>query len=398
MVNKVIFINFIASSTMLIFVVRRLYKYMTSEERHEIRYQRRKKLREEKRKKRSNNCGKFEEIFLYENLYKAGTKCIRGVLWKGSTQSYVKKRISTTYQFYEKIKEKKFKFSKPFVFYINERGKVRKIQAQKFSERVIQRDLCDNVIVPIYEGLFIYDNAANRVGKGMDHTLKRVNCHMQRHFRKYGLNGYIITCDFKDFFNSAPHDIVYKENEKRIYDKDIRDIANKCMEVYGDTGFGLGAHTSQIYTNIAVTPLDHYMKDKLRIKCYARYVDDFYFFTETLEEAHEILEKLRKKVKELGLVLNEKKTKIQKFAKGFKFLKTKFFCTETGKIIRKMNRDATPRMRRKIKTFKKWVESGKMTKEQVWNSYYSWRGHMKRGNSYKVLKSMDRYVYCMLES
>ena len=58
-----------------------------------------------------------------------------------------------------------------------------------------------------------------------------------------------------------------------------------------------------------------------------------------------------------------------------------------------MNRDATPRMRKKIKTFKRWIEEGKMTKEQVWNSYYSWRGHMKRGNSYKVIKKMDRYVY-----
>lgn len=83
----------------------------------------------------------------------------------------------------------------------------------------------------------------------------------------------------------------------------------------------------QIYTNIAVTPLDHYIKDTLRVKCYARY----YFFTVTLKEAKEILAKIRVKVAELGLMLNEKKTKIQKFDTSFKFLKTKFFCTETRK-------------------------------------------------------------------
>ena len=81
---------------------------------------------------------------------------------------------------------------------------------------------------------FIYDNAANRLGKGITHTLSRVNCHMQRHFRKYGLNGYIVTCNFSDFFNSASHKVVYNENKKRIFDENIRNIANKCMEIYGE--------------------------------------------------------------------------------------------------------------------------------------------------------------------
>lgn len=366
---------------------------MTSEERHEVRYQRRKKKREEKRRIKSESCGTFSEVFSYENIYKAGKRCIKGVSWKASIQNYRRKMISNTYTVYDKLQKRNFKFEKPYVFFINERGKTRKIQAQKIVERVVQRTLCDNVIVPVYEGYFIYDNGANRIGKGMDHTMNRVNCHMQRHFRKYGRKGYIVTCDFKDFFNSVPHNVVYAENEKRIKDTKIREIANKCMEVYGNIGFGLGAHTSQIYTSIAVTPLDHYIKDTLRIKEYGRYVDDFYFFAETLEEAKALLEKIRIKVKELGLTLNENKTRIQKFEKGFKFLKTKFYCTETGKIIRKINRKSATRMRRKIKTFKNWIQEGKLTKEQAINSYYSWRGHMRRGKSYKMIQKMDIFAY-----
>ena len=365
---------------------------MTSQERHEARYQRRKKLREEKRKQKSEACGTCEEVFSYENLYAAGRKCIRGVLWKASTQNYTRKRISNTYKIYEKVQNEKFKFSKPFVFYINERGKTRKIQAQKIEERIVQRALCDKVIVPLYDKTFIYDNAANRIGKGIEHTLNRINCHMQRHFRKYGLEGYIVCCDFRDFFNSAPHKVIYKENEKRIYDKNIRKIANECMEVYGEEGFGLGAHTSQIYTNITVSPLDHYMKDVLRVKEYGRYVDDIYFFTRTKEEAHEILGKLRKKVAELGLELNEKKTKIQKFSTGFKFLKTKFFCTETGKVIRKVNKKSVSRMKKKLLKFKTWIDEGKFTKEQAINAYYSWRGYVSHCNSYGIIKKMDKFM------
>ena len=49
---------------------------MTSEERHEARYQRRKKKREEKRRLKSEQCGTYNEVFTFENLYKSGKKCI----------------------------------------------------------------------------------------------------------------------------------------------------------------------------------------------------------------------------------------------------------------------------------------------------------------------------------
>ena len=45
-----------------------------------------------------------------------------------------------------------------------------------------------------------------------------------------------------------------------------------------------------------------------------------------------------------------------------------------------------------LSKFKKWIIEGKLTKEQAINSYYSWRGHMKRGNSYSIIKKMDKYV------
>ena len=70
--------------------------------------------------------------------------------------------LSNTYEIYDRLQKDKFNFTKPHVFWINERGKIRKIQAQKITERVMQRALCDNVITPIatpfskiwHEGLY----------------------------------------------------------------------------------------------------------------------------------------------------------------------------------------------------------------------------------------------------
>lgn len=68
--------------------VRRGQFLMTSEERHEARYQRRVKKRQERRLALSKSCGDFEDVFSYENLYQSGHICCRGVSWKSSTQTY----------------------------------------------------------------------------------------------------------------------------------------------------------------------------------------------------------------------------------------------------------------------------------------------------------------------
>lgn len=55
---------------------------MTSEERREARYQRRKAKRDEARLRRSKECGDFDEVFSFRHLYLSGKKCCKGVYWK----------------------------------------------------------------------------------------------------------------------------------------------------------------------------------------------------------------------------------------------------------------------------------------------------------------------------
>ena len=69
---------------------------MTSEERREARYQRRKAKRDEARLKRSMTCGDFEEVFSFRHLYLSGKKCCKGVYWKNSTQRYIGNIIPNT--------------------------------------------------------------------------------------------------------------------------------------------------------------------------------------------------------------------------------------------------------------------------------------------------------------
>lgn len=61
---------------------------MTSEERHEARYRRRKAAREQKRREKLGKYDNFDLICDADNLYKAFKNCKRGVSWKESMQRY----------------------------------------------------------------------------------------------------------------------------------------------------------------------------------------------------------------------------------------------------------------------------------------------------------------------
>ena len=56
------------------------------------------------------------------------------------------------------------------------------------------------------------------------------------------------------------------------------------------------------------------------------------------------------------------------------------------------------RRREELKKFRRWVDEGTLTREDVRTAYESWRGHMRRGNSWKVLRRMDKYYRKLYES
>jgi hypothetical protein len=303
---------------------------MTSEERSEQRYQRRKRKRDEKRMARSRACGDFDEVFSYNNLYASGHICARGVAWKCSTQQYRLNLVANTAIARRQLIDGTYK-SKGFVeFSLYDRGKLRKIKAVHISERVIQRTLCDKIIVPIFTPAFIYDNGASMEGKGVDFAMNRLNCHLQRHWRKHGMKGGILTFDFKDFFGSANHEPVRREMERRIHDDRIRELANQFIEDFGPVGYGLGSQISQVSALMLPNKLDHFIKETLKIKGYARYMDDGYLIHEDIEYLKYCLERMDEICRELGLTLNRKKTQINPIQKGAVFLKTKFMRNREG--------------------------------------------------------------------
>lgn len=376
---------------------------MTSEERREARYQRRAQKRQARRLALSKSCGDFEDVFSYDNLYQSGHICCRGVAWKSSTQMYRFNLVTNTAATRRALLNGTYK-SRGFIeFDLYDRGKMRHIRSIHISERVVQRTLCDKAVNPCLKPSFIYDNGASTQHKGITFALNRLTCHLQRHYRKHGNEGYVLLFDFSDYFAKAQHWPVRMELERRIHDERTRALANECLDNFGPIGYGLGSQISQTAALMLPNRLDHFIKEQLQIKGYARYMDDGYLIHPSKAYLQKCLARMKEICDSLGIILNTKKTKIKRLTDGFKFLQVRFKLLETGKALRKMSYESIKKMRRKLKKFRRWNAEGRTViiggkeihKEfplsDICKAYESWRGHMRHGNSFHAIQRMDSY-------
>lgn len=363
---------------------------MTSEERREARYQRRKRDRDLKKLARSFEYDSFEQVFSYENLYKAYKKCRCGVAWKGSVQKYITQAPLEVYRTWNRLQTGKWKSKGFYEFDIFERGKPRHIKSVTMEERVVQRCLCDNCLVPLLSPTFIYDNGASSKGKGYHFAIHRCEKHLLDHFRKHGAEGYILTFDFSKFFDNIDHGVIYEVVENSITDERLKALVYHFVDAFGPVGLGLGSQISQVFALASANRLDHYVKEVLQVHGYARYMDDGYLISDSKEFLQDCLARIRAMCNVLGIKINEKKTQIVKLSHGFTFLKCRFYLTESGEVVKKIYKKSVTKMRRKLKSLRFKMDGYKLTHADIYAAFQSWRSYAKHFDAWHSIRNMER--------
>lgn len=314
---------------------------------------------------------------------------VENVGWKSSTQKYIVQAPLNVYQTRQKLLKGKFKSNGFFEFDLFERGKKRHIRSVKIEERVVQRCLCDHALVPVIESTFVYDNGASIKNKGYHFAMNRMTRHLQYHYRKYGNDGYILLFDFHHFFDNVSHELVKKIIADHFDDQRIIDLTYHFIDNFGEIGLGLGSQISQTLALASCNKLDHVIKEKLQVKCYGRYMDDGYLIHPDKEYLKKCMQVIKELCDELGIVLNEKKTHIVKLSHGFTWLKGRFYLTSSGRVIKKIYKRSVTRERRKLKKLKKFYDSGKVTPDDVWCAFQSWRAYAYHFNAYHTIQNME---------
>ena len=365
---------------------------MTSEERHKAREARRKAKRAAKRAEALRACS-FEKVISSARLVKAANLSRRGVNWKASVQRYHINLLRNTWDLHQKLLRGESVVQGFICFDLIERGKLRHIRSVHFKERVVQRSLCDNALVPILSRSLIYDNGASIKGKGIHFAMFRCRDHLRQYYRKHGNNrGWVLQVDFKGYFDNIEHGPVREMLKKHFDDPRLLKLAWSFVESFGEKSLGIGSQVSQILAVAYCSAVDHYAVEVLGLNLSARYNDDSYFIHESREYLQYCLGILANKWEAIGIRLNWKKTQIIPLRR-FSFLKVRFETTDRGKVIMRPCRKSVTKQRNKLKAFRLKLDAGEMTLDDVRASYESWRGYNHHMNGYRSMVNMDKLYF-----
>ena len=361
---------------------------MNSEKRRKARRDRRERKRAEKRARRIKDCT-FEAMTDMNALYRAQRDASRGVKWKASTQRYQARWLENIHRMKEALVNGEEVCMGFHEFDLVERGKARHISSVHFSERVPQKSLTQNVLIPAISPSLVAGNSANIKGRGIDYALKRIKADLTKHYRRYGIEGYILQIDYADYFASIRHDPVKDLISKHVDDPRVVTLAHHFVDVQGEIGLGLGSEPNQIEAVSLPNPIDHFIVECLGVEAYGRYMDDSYLIHRDKEHLHICLDLIRDRCAEIGIRLNEKKTHIVKLSRGFTFLKKRIYYGKSGKVVMRPCRDAITRARRIMKRHARLVKDGIMDYSDAYLSYQSRRGSLLNLDAHETLLSLD---------
>lgn len=182
---------------------------------------------------------------------------------------------------------------------------------------------------------------------------------------------YILKCDVSKFFNSIDKEVLYKIISRKVKDKDFLNCTKHILfDGTYKIGIPIGNYTSQFFANIYLNEMDHFIKEKMHIKHYVRYMDDFILILDNKEAAIKAKETISQFLEEkLHLKLN-KKTNYFKCSQGVKFCGFHIYIDK----IKLLNQNKK-KIYKKVKYWNKLYEKNELDIMKTAECFKAWLGH-----------------------
>ena len=240
------------------------------------------------------------------------------------------------------------------IAFIIDRPVKREIFAADFRDRVVHH-LLINKLNPLFEKVFIYDSYACRKGRGTHFGIQRIDRFIRQCSHNYTKDCAVLKLDIQGFFMAIDKRILWAKLRDLIMhqyhhsDKDI--VLALCHKVLSNNptkncfikgirhdwhdlppdkslfhsapscGLPIGNLTSQIFANVYLNALDHFIKHDLGIRYYGRYVDDFVLVHPSHEHLKATIPQIADFLQsQLKLTLHPRKVYLQHYSKGVPFL------------------------------------------------------------------------------
>ena len=312
-------------------------------------------------------------------IYESASRSILSCSFKYKAQLFEMNRLLRTAEIQRDLANRSYRPQKGFSFTIRERGKTRKITSDTMIDKTVNHLICDHSLSPELDRFVSFDNMASQKGKGTDKYRSRLKAHLQQYYREQKTHkGYILLIDFSKYYDRINHEkakkqlmaLLKKTNSPNLELNEF--IFDETFKIFASEGINIGNQISQNIGVLYSMEIDNLIKIKYGFKYWGRYMDDSYVISNSKERLEELLEAIKVKAKEWDIVINEKKTRIQRLDIPFKHLQLKYYFSETGKIRVSVSPAAITRERRKLKAYKRFLDSGKMPIKDIEDSFKSW--------------------------
>jgi hypothetical protein len=349
-----------------------------------------------------------------DNLFAAAKATLaRGRRFRGEGARFSLNLEREVFRLHRDLAQGRYRHGRYTLFEIQD-PKPRIIAAASFRDRVVHHAVHD-VIEPAFDRMFIHDSYACRRGKGTQAALDRA-----QHFLRSA--AYSLHLDVERYFQSIDHGLLKTILRRYVADNALMGLLEEIIDStvylaqtgYCDSGgrritertfggrdlFGaplmeaaethcrglpLGNLTSQFFANLYLNELDQFVKHRLRVRGYVRYMDDLVLFHDDKAILPELEAGIREFAKaRLRLVFHPSGGPLAA-RQGRLFLGFRLFRTH-----RRLKRAAVLRFERRMRaqqairaTLAGAAERAAHAAE-VYRSVQSFNAHAARGNTWRL--------------
>lgn len=295
-----------------------------------------------------------------EGLYEAAQRCFKGTDWKASVAAFELNCWERCLDLSDELRSGTYRPRKPKRFMLT-RPKRRECCSICIRDRVFQRSLNDNVIYPVMTRGLIKENCACQKGKGTDYARDLFERQLKRWWHHHGTSGYVLNVDISGYYPNMRHDVALGCLRRHLEPEEFAWAERILTSQYsGDVGFEPGSQLVQIVGISVLSPLDHFIKERLRIREYLRYMDDMKAILATREDADAARDAIGGELAKIGFEFNPKKTCIQRIDQRIPFLGFTFELKESGKVVRRVEPEKARDQRRRIRRLVEAERAGKV--------------------------------------
>ncbi len=341
----------------------------------------------------------YDKVITPENIFLGWKEFRQGKKKKKDIQEFERYLENNLFNLYASLCNKTYKPGSYTMFRIND-PKARVIHKAPVIDRIVHH-IASRALERIFDRTFIAHSYSCRQEKG---THKGVIA-LRKMALKVSKNNtrmcWALKCDVRKFFASINHQVLSGLLKKKIKDEEFLWLLQKIIESFrseltlddsNPRGIPIGNLTSQYFANIYLDSFDQFIKQKLRVKYYIRYADDFVILSQDRHYLENLLEPIKSFLKNtLDLEIHPKKIFFRKFTSGIDFLGYVIFPNHT------LARTKTKRrLKRRIKEAVINYRAGKISKDkltQIINSYLGYLGH---ANTYQFTQELKNTIWFWL--